>query len=43
MLKKLINWKLFWILFGGGILGVIAILPYTLALQKELLKESQYL
>jgi len=38
-MKDPINWKLFWILFGASIFGVIAVIPYTLTLQADLLKE----
>ena len=37
-IKKLVNWKLFFILFIASILSVIAILPYSLTLQGEALK-----
>lgn len=37
-IKKLINWKLFFILFIASILSVVAILPYSLTLQGEALK-----
>ncbi|MDI6798979.1 MAG: CPBP family intramembrane metalloprotease, partial [Candidatus Aenigmarchaeota archaeon] len=39
-MKKLINWKLFWILLGASILSVIAVLPYVLTFQADLLKEA---
>jgi len=38
-MKQLINWKLFCILLGASVFGVIAVLPYTLTLQANLLKE----
>lgn len=38
-MKKPINWKLFFILLGASIFGVIAVIPYTLTLQADLLKE----
>ncbi len=37
-LKHLINWKLFGILLVACVLSVIAVLPYTLTLQGDLLK-----
>lgn len=42
MLKKLINWKIFWMLFILSILGVIAVLPYVLSIQSDLLKEIPF-
>jgi membrane protease YdiL (CAAX protease family) len=40
-MKKPFNWKLFWILLGAAILGVIAVLPYTLALEAPALQKVQ--
>jgi hypothetical protein len=37
-MKKIINWKLFWIIFGAGLFGVVASLPYVLELQRETLE-----
>ncbi len=37
-MDKLINWRLFWILLGISIFGVTAIIPYTLSLQANQLK-----
>lgn len=37
-MKQIINWKLFWIIFWGGLFGAIAILPYALELQSEALE-----
>lgn len=37
-IKKLVNWKLFFILFIASILSVVAVLPYSLTLQGEALK-----
>jgi membrane protease YdiL (CAAX protease family) len=42
MLKKLINWKIFWMLFILNILGVIAVLPFALSVQSDLLKEIPF-
>jgi membrane protease YdiL (CAAX protease family) len=42
MLKKLINWKIFWMLFILSILGVIAVLPFALSIQSDLLKEIPF-
>lgn len=36
--KRLINWKLYFILLTASILSVIAVLPYALTLQGEILK-----
>lgn len=38
-LSTLINWKLFWILLGASIFGVIAVIPYALTFQADSLKE----
>lgn len=38
-IKELINWKLFSVLLGASIFGTIAVLPYVLTLQADLLKE----
>lgn len=37
--RPLINWKLFWILFGASVFSVIAAIPYILTLQADFLKE----
>ena len=42
MLKKLVNWKIFWILFITSIIGVIAVLPYVLSVQSDLLNEIPF-
>ena len=36
---KLINWKIFWVLLGACIFGVVCIIPYTLTMQAGLLEE----
>lgn len=38
-MKKLINWKLFGILLGASIFSIIAIIPYVLTLQANLLSK----
>jgi len=38
-IKNLINWKLFLLLFGAGLFGVIAITPFLLTTQGDILKE----
>ncbi len=40
MAKKTFNWKLFFILWAASILGVIAIVPYSLALQSAALERT---
>jgi membrane protease YdiL (CAAX protease family) len=42
MLKKLVNWNIFWMLFILSIFGVIAVLPYALSVQSDLLKEIPF-
>lgn len=37
-IKRLINWRLYFILLTASILSVIAVLPYALTLQGEILK-----
>lgn len=37
-IKRLINWKLYFILLAASILSVIAVIPYALTLQGEILK-----
>ena len=37
-IKRMINWKLYFILLTASILSVIAVLPYALTLQGETLK-----
>lgn len=36
-MKKIINWKLYWIVFGAGLFGVVASLPFILDLQSNTL------
>jgi membrane protease YdiL (CAAX protease family) len=36
---KLINWKVFWVLLGTSVLGIVCTLPYTLTVQAGLLEE----
>ena len=36
---KPFNWKIFFILLAACVLGIIAVLPYTLELQKEVLSK----
>jgi hypothetical protein len=38
-MKKLINWELFGILLGASIFSIIAIIPYVLTLQANLLSK----
>jgi hypothetical protein len=38
-MNKLFNWKIFWILLIACVIGVIAILPYSLALQSATLAQ----
>jgi len=38
-IKNLINWKIFLFLFGAGLFGVIAIIPFLLTTQGDVLKE----
>jgi membrane protease YdiL (CAAX protease family) len=40
-MHKPFNWKIFFILWGGAIFGVIAIIPYSLALQSGVLKNLE--
>ena len=40
-MNKPFNWKIFWILLAACILGVIAILPYSLALQSATLAQAK--
>lgn len=35
----MVNWKVFWILLAGCIFGVICVIPYSLTIQAESLKE----
>lgn len=37
-MKKIIKWKYFFILLAGCLLGIVAIFPYLLAVQKDLLR-----
>jgi membrane protease YdiL (CAAX protease family) len=39
MTKKPFNWREFLILWGAGVFGVIAVLPYTLTLQAPLMEQ----
>lgn len=41
MTPKPFNWKIFFILLGTATFGLIAIIPYSLALQAEALKQAQ--
>jgi membrane protease YdiL (CAAX protease family) len=36
--KKIINWKLYFVLLGAGILSVIAVMPYAFTLQADLIQ-----
>ncbi len=38
-MKSIVNWKLFRLLLVAGMFGFIAVLPYTLTIQEETLKE----
>ncbi|PCI90168.1 CPBP family intramembrane metalloprotease [Candidatus Kaiserbacteria bacterium] len=38
-IKNIINWKLFRILLSAGVFGVVAIFPYLLTVQGDILKE----
>jgi membrane protease YdiL (CAAX protease family) len=38
-IKTLINWKLFGLLLGGGVFGFLALLPYILTVQADVLAE----
>jgi membrane protease YdiL (CAAX protease family) len=40
-MKTFINWKLFFVLWIASILGVIAVIPYSLALQGDILQELE--
>ena len=40
-MKTIINWKVFFILWIAGILSVIAILPYVLSLQSNVLQNLE--
>ncbi len=40
--NSVINWKVFWILFGASIFGTIAVMPFALTLQSDLLKEIPF-
>jgi len=42
MKNSVINWKVFSILFGASIFGVIAIMPFALTLQSDLLNEIPF-
>ncbi len=35
-----INWKMFWILYIGGVIGIIAIFPYASELQKDIMEAA---
>lgn len=37
-MKNIINWKVFFILFGLGIISVLCVLPYVLTIQGDLLR-----
>ncbi len=40
-MKKALNWQIFWILWGAAVFGLIAIVPYSLALQANALKNAR--
>ena len=40
-MRKTFNWKIFFILLAASIVGVVAVLPYTLALQSAALSELE--
>ena len=40
--NSVINWKVFWILFGASIFGTIAVMPFALTLQSDLLTEIPF-
>ncbi len=40
-MNKPFNWKIFWILLAACVFGVIAILPYSLALQSSALAQAK--
>ena len=40
--NSVINWKVFWVLFGASIFGVIAVMPFALTLQSDLLNEIPF-
>ena len=39
-IKKLINWKMYFILLSASIISILAIMPYILTLQGDLLKAA---
>jgi membrane protease YdiL (CAAX protease family) len=39
IIKKIINWKIFWALFTAGMFGVITIFPFLLTTQGNVLRE----
>lgn len=39
-IKKIINWKIYFILLSGSILSILAIMPYILTLQGDILKAA---
>ncbi len=39
IIKKITNWKIFWVLFTAGMFGVIAIFPFLLTTQGDVLRE----
>jgi hypothetical protein len=40
-MKKPFNWKIFFILLAASIFGVVAVIPYSLALQGNTLNQSK--
>ena len=38
-IKQVINWKVFAILFTGSIIGILGVIPYSLTLQEDILKQ----
>jgi membrane protease YdiL (CAAX protease family) len=39
IIKEIINWKIFWVLFTAGMFGVVAIFPFLLTTQGDILRE----
>lgn len=39
-IKKLVNWKIYFILLSASILSIVAIMPYILTLQGDIFKEA---
>ena len=40
--NSVVNWKVFWVLFGASIFGIIAIIPFALTFQSDLLIEIPF-